>query len=211
MRLIVTGGTGRLGRRVVMEALSRNHTVTILSRSPEAIDLAHPGLQRVSVNVRDQAALAEAVQGHDAVISTLGHRRAAEAPDLLSVGMANLIAAMEGAGIQRIVALASAGILQLDASRLRFERAGYPEAFRAGSQAHLKAWEHLEASALDWTLVCPPELVEGDREALLSVQADYLPEGPLKVSMEALARWMIDALPDASCSRKRVGILSPTP
>lgn len=208
MRLVVTGGSGRLGSRVVTEALGRDHDVTVLSRTPDALGLEHPRLRRVAADVRDVTALVEALQGHDAVIATLGYRRAAEAPDVLHVGMANLVEAMRTTGIARVMALASAGILQFDEARLRSDRPGYPEAFRAGAAAHRKAWECLAASPLDWTLVCPPELVEGDRETPLSARADYLPEGPLQVSMEALARWMVEALPSREWSCKRVGLLT---
>lgn len=208
MRIIVAGGSGRLGSRVVSEALAREHEVTIMSRTPEAIALAHPRLQRRAVDVRDRAAVAAAVHGHDAVITTLGYRRADEAPDVLSVGLRHIVDAMSAAGIERLIALASAGILQLDETRLRCERPGYPEAFRAGANAHLKAWECLAGSTLDWTLVCPAELVEGDREQPLSVRAEYLPAGPLQVGMEALARWMVDALHASEWSRIRVGALS---
>lgn len=208
MRIIVAGGSGRLGSRVASEALACGHAVTILSRSPEAIDLEHPKLERRAVDVRDKTALSAAIEGQDAVISTLGYRRASEAPDVLSVGMRHIVDAMQAAGIQRLITLASAGILQLDGSRLRCERPGYPEAFRAGANAHLDVWKRLQESSLDWTLVCPPELVEGERAAPLSARIDYLPEGPLRVSMEALAGWMLANLARSEFSRKRVGILS---
>lgn len=207
MRILVMGASGRLGSLVVREALEQGHAVTAAARTPQALELAHPALDRAPVDVRDRSAVLALVPGHDAVISTLGYRRHGEAPDVLLTGMRNLIRAMEAAGVRRLVALASAGILQLDDTRLRSERAGYPEAFRPGAEMHRQAWEALRASALDWTLVCPPELAAGPADQPLRVMPDHLPEGPLRVSMPALARWMLTELLAAGFSRQRVGVL----
>ncbi len=208
-RILVAGASGRLGSRIVREALAQGHAVTALSRSPEAMGISHPALTLAAVDVRDEVAIARVVPAHDAVISALGFRRAAETADVLEVGIRHLMEGMRQGGVARLMAVASAGILQLDDHRLRCERPGYPEAFRAGAQRHLRVWEMLAASTLDWTLVCPPELVEGDRLQPLSVRADALPEGPLRVSMEALARWMIASLDDPAWHARRVGVLSP--
>ncbi|MNX50765.1 hypothetical protein D3C86_814040 [compost metagenome] len=207
MRLLIAGASGRLGSRLVMEALARGHAVTALSRTPGSLSLPQAGLTHAAVDVRDETAVRELVPGHDAVLSALGHRRAGETPDVLEVGIHHLTAGMRHAGVKRLMAVASAGILQLDERRLRCEREGYPEAFRAGSTGHLRVWQHLAASDLAWTLVCPPELVEGDRLQPLKAEADWLPPGKLHVSMEALACWMLDALREATWHSRRVGVL----
>lgn len=207
MRLLIAGASGRLGSRLVTEALAQGHVVTALSRTAGALSLPQAGLTHAAVDVREEAAVREIVPGHDAVISALGYRRAGESPDVLEMGIHHLTAGMRHAGVKRLVAVASAGILQLDAQRLRCEREGYPEAFRAGAERHLRVWQHLAASELDWTLICPPELVEGDRLQPLKAEADRLPHGPLRVSMEALACWMIDALGESTWHGRRVGVL----
>jgi putative NADH-flavin reductase len=208
-RILVAGASGRLGSRIVLEALAQGHAVTALSRSPQALGVSHPALTLAPLDIRDAAAVAAVVPGHDAVISALGYRRSAESADVLELGIRHLMAGMRRGGMTRLMAIASAGILQLDAQRLRCERPGYPEAFRAGAERHLRVWELLAASELEWTLVCPPELVEGDRMQPVSVRADALPEGPLRVSMEALARWLIASLDDAAWHGRRVGVLTP--
>lgn len=211
MRLLVIGASGRLGSLVVQEALRAGHTVTAAARSPEALGSELPGLSLRALDVRDASAMREILPGHEAVVSTLGYRRHGEAPDVLAVGMRHLICAMEAAGIRRLVALASAGILQLDDTRLRLERPGYPASFLPGATMHRQAWEALEGSTLDWTLVCPPELAAGTREQPLQERIDSLPEGPLRVSMPALARWMIAILERPTETRHRVGVIDAPP
>lgn len=207
MRLLVIGASGRLGGHVVREALAQGHAVTAAARTPEALDIVHPALGLASVDVREAASLRAVLPQHHAVISTLGYRRHGETADVLAIGMRHLIAELPTAGLRRLVALASAGILQWDEHRLRCERPGYPAAFMPGAAMHRQAWQALEASDLDWTLVCPPELTDGPRDQSLLAQPDALPQAPLHVSMPALARWMVEASTQRSWLRQRVGII----
>lgn len=200
-----------MGAHVVREALNEGHSVTAVSRAPGSLELEHPRLERAAVDVRDAARLRAVLPGHEAVLCTLGYRRHGETPDVLSVGMRHLIAEMPEVGLHRLVALSSAGILQWDADRLRCERPGYPASFLPGASMHRQAWQALEASPLDWTLVCPPELIEGPREQPLLVQPDFLPQAPKHVSMPALARWMVETAVHGAWIRKRVGVIDAPP
>ena len=199
MRVLVIGATGRLGGEVVRELTARGHAVDALVRT----EAAWPGVSVHRGDVRDAASLEAAIPGHDAVVSAWGPGRGGD-PAVLSIGMANVAIAMEAAGVSRLVAVAAAGVLQRDAVTLRRDAPGYPEAFRARSAEHLKALETLQASGLDWTLVCPPELVPGD--GAYRVEVDYLPEGPRRVALGAVARFIADELEAPRFVRRRVGI-----
>jgi putative NADH-flavin reductase len=206
LNLLILGATGRIGGHLMTEALARGHAVTAFARTPGKLAIAHPRLTVVAGNVRDAAALAQAIPGHDAVISALGAKRAGETPDMLEVGMTNTIAAMQAANVRRLFVVASAGILQRDADTLRRDAPGYPEVFRVGSGAHLAAYQRLVASGLDWTVLCPPELGEGPAGPY-EVLVDYLPDGPKRIAMASAAGFALDALEQGRYVRQRVGIL----
>src|SRR5260370_11711527 len=72
MNLVVLGATGRTGRLVVEQALAAGHTVTALVRSPEKLPTGSPNLRVVTGHATDPAAVSRALEGADAVISTLG-------------------------------------------------------------------------------------------------------------------------------------------
>jgi len=73
-RIIVLGGTGYAGSAIVAEAASRGHEVTSYSRSlPES---RIPGVDYLQADVTDGAALAEAIDGADAVVGALAPRGA---------------------------------------------------------------------------------------------------------------------------------------
>lgn len=113
MKLVVTGATGFLGRYVVAEALRRGHDVRAVARPgtggslPPELD--HPRVELARVDLRSSRGLVEAVSGADAVL----HLAASKAGDMYAqyagtvVATENLLGAMTGAGVRRIVGVSS--------------------------------------------------------------------------------------------------------
>lgn len=105
-RVIVTGGSGRLGRFVVAEMLA-HADVTVVDLVPPAADVAH-----FLVDIRDLDGLKNAVRGHDAIIHLAGLDSGVPASehDYFHVnvqGTWNILAAAEEAGIARTVVCSS--------------------------------------------------------------------------------------------------------
>ena len=72
MKIAVFGATRGTGRAVVEQALARGHEVTAFARNPAAVAASHARLRVVQGDAFDAAAVARAVQGQDAVVSSLG-------------------------------------------------------------------------------------------------------------------------------------------
>lgn len=117
-RIAVLGATGKVGGHVVRRALARGLHVTVLVRDPArlASDLvAHPGLTVVPGTLDDRAAVARAVDGARAVISTVGVRyrggnpfRGLEGPsDVVPTAVASVLGAASGR--PRLVLLSAYG------------------------------------------------------------------------------------------------------
>lgn len=159
MRVAVLGATGRTGRAVVEELRRRGHDVTVLVRDAAR---APAGTRVVVGDVRDGAALAQVVEGADAVVSALGptkgevHLHATVAPAL--------VAAMQAAGVRRVVGVSGAGVDAPGDRKRPRDRAisavmgVVTRAMVADKRAELDV---LAASDLDWTLVRPPRLGDG--------------------------------------------------
>lgn len=203
--LALLGVTGRLGGHVLAEACTRGLRVRALVRDPARL-AGMDGVEVVGGDARDPARVAEVVRGAAALVSALGTRRGQEPYELLAEAAEAATRAVAAEGVRRAIVVASAGILQADATSLRRDAPGYPEAFRRSSAAHLAAWRTWGASGLGWTIVCPPELVEGPRDQALATCVDYLPPGPKRVAMPALARWMVDRALDGEALHQRIGV-----
>lgn len=167
MKLLVLGASGKVGGHVVAQALARGHAVTAFVRP------AAPFEEPVAVvrgEVLDPAALAAAVPGHDAVISCVGQRRRSlfpysalvSPPDLCARTAEGVVAAMRAAGVQKVVAVSSAGVGDSGPRMNAMMRFLVATSTIGRSYADLDVMEQIYArSGLDWCCVRPVTLTDG--------------------------------------------------
>src|ERR1700730_12917877 len=110
MRLAVFGGTGPTARLVTHLSLEEDHDVLACPRPPEDFPIEHRHLEVAAGDVHDASVVASAIDGTDAVLSTLGVPFAKTPITVYSDGVANIIAGMRAAGIKRIVCVTSSAI-----------------------------------------------------------------------------------------------------
>jgi UDP-glucose 4-epimerase len=69
MRILVTGGVGSVGRELVADLLTRGHRVVILDKEVGGTSLpTHPRMELIAGSVEDEAAVAKAAGGAEAII-----------------------------------------------------------------------------------------------------------------------------------------------
>jgi farnesol dehydrogenase len=105
MRVLVTGGTGYLGRASVRAFHARGHDVVVFARSATRSGL--PGAL-ADGDVRDRAALARAAAGcdaicHSAALVSIWRRRRADFDEVNVGGLQNVIAVAASLNIPRIL------------------------------------------------------------------------------------------------------------
>ena len=200
MNLAVLGATGRTGRLVVEQALAAGHSVTALVRSPEKLTAEHANLRVVTGEATEKSAVSGALEGADAVISTLGGNGSVIADSTRAI-----VAAASEAGVSRVVVLST-----FAAERDRLG-AGARLLTGIGMGAMLKdksvGEEMLRRSDLEWTIVYASILSDGPASGSVAV----LPEGAKrglsqKISRADVAAWMVKAAAGAEHSRSSVGI-----
>lgn len=206
MRLFVIGATGHTGRHVLDVSLSRGHTITAFVRSPDKLAGRHERLTVVRGDPLDAGAIAEALPGHDAVLSSLGVRPpAAFRPHrLVQEGAASMVAAMTRAGVTRCM-LVSAAVL----FPLRGIKYGFFRWMLQHIAEDLKAAENVvSATALDWTIARPPRLFEETRGSRDGYRAETgaLPAGASAMSFGSLAHFLVDSVERGAHIRKVVGL-----
>jgi uncharacterized protein YbjT (DUF2867 family) len=200
MNLVVLGASGRTGRLVVEQALAAGHAVTALVRSPEKLTTVNPNLRLVTGEVTDTSAVARALEGADAVISTLGGSGSVIADSTTAI-----VAAARQTGISRVVVLSSFFVERdrLDAvSRLLTGLAmgALIKDKSAGENA-------LRQSDLDWTIVYASVLTDGPASGSVDViPATAKRRMSDKISRSDVAAWMVQAATGAQHSRSSVGI-----
>jgi uncharacterized protein YbjT (DUF2867 family) len=200
MNLLVLGATGRTGRLVVEQALTAGHHVTALVRSPEKLGTTHANLRVVTGEATEPSAVSSALEGADAVISTLGGKGSVIADSTRAI-----VAAAHEAGVSRVVVLST-----FAAQRDRLD-AGTRLLTGIGMGAMLKdksaGEEMLRQSDLEWTIVYASILSDDPASGSAVVLPDGAKRGlSQKISRADVAAWMIEAATSDQPSRRSVGI-----
>src|SRR5206468_1751517 len=110
MKLAVFGSNVPTGRLLTQLALDEGHDVVAFTRRPDAFPIEHRRLEVAAGDVHDAAAVASAIEGADAVLSTLGVPFSRAPITVYSDGAANVIAGMHAAGVKRLACVSSSAI-----------------------------------------------------------------------------------------------------
>jgi putative NADH-flavin reductase len=206
VKLFILGATGKTGSALVESALRDGHSVTAFVRSPEKM-AARERLSVVKGSPADVDAMARAMAGHDAVFSTLapGVREILSRPTKRSWTMAayaaNIVVAMERAGVKRLLAFSSAGLFP---GQSLFVRAlSFPARHH---MADLRAMEEvISSSPMEWTVARPNWMSRGEG-AEYRAATDALPATPRPMTFHGLGRFLLDAAVDGRHLRQTVGL-----
>jgi len=166
MKIIVFGASGRMGIKVVEQALEAGHRITAFLRTPSKITIQHPNLTLFQGDVMDAAAVENAIAGHEVVISVLGPARP-PVPGMIHMmetAAKNIVTAMQKYGIHRIISTSGAGVPQpedhpkvadhLVSAMLNLLEKNYV----LDASANVKV---IQISDLDWTIVRFPRVMDG--------------------------------------------------
>ncbi len=204
--LAVFGASGRTGWRVCEHARAAGYTLRILARNPTRLGEAHAGACVTTGDVLDAATVSAVVHGADAIISTLGADDFRSPGDVLSRGMANIVAAAQRHSVQRILAVAGGGVLDAAEGGLRSERPTFPAAFAIITRQHQGTWHALRESGLAWTLACTPDLTEDMRTGIFRAVANVMPDNGRRIARDELAHWLVAQIDRTTFVNTRVGL-----
>lgn len=200
MRITVFGASGKVGRLVVAEALRRGHHVRAFVHSQTDLD-DDPDLSVFQGDVHDQAAVTDAVNGSQAVISTLGSWGTAS-KDIVSSGMRCIIPAMQQTGIERIVSLTGTDARDAGDRPNILQHLTHSLARIAAGRILHDGEEHirlLRQSGLDWTVLRSPVMTSGGNLYKLSLVA---PKPWHTVPRRAVAKAIVDQLDGPGYSQR---------
>src|SRR5262249_41177217 len=144
MKLFVIGATGRTGREIVDQALARGHHVTAFVRSPQGIKRKNERLTVIKGNALDENQLVNAMQNHDAVVSTLGPRQVFKPTSMLHDSAVSTTRAMQRSEVKRLVVLSAAAHFPGIPNRI------LSFILRNHMRDSLRMEEIVQASGLDW-------------------------------------------------------------
>jgi putative NADH-flavin reductase len=180
MKLAVFGANGPTGRLLTQLALDEDHDVVAFTRNPDAFPIEHLHLEVVGGDVHDATAVVGAIDGTDAVLSTLGVPFAKTPITVYSDGMAHIIAGMHAAGIKRLACVTSSAVEPHPEplGGFIFQKVMQPYVVNKLGKTLYDDMRRMEAmvsdSDLAWTIVRPSGLFEAPAVSDYAVAVDHI-------------------------------------
>jgi putative NADH-flavin reductase len=199
--IAVVGGTGKSGKYLVSQLLSRGQAFKLLVRDAKKFPFRHPLIELVEGDARKYASVDSLIRGCGAVISTLGQPKG-ESP-IFSAATGNVLRAMDEYGVKRYILTTGLNVdTPFDKKGARTSAA--TEWMRVNYAATTASKQHeyslLAESHVEWTLVRLPliELTENMGEVAVSLE-DCPGE---KISSTDLANFLVAQLSEIVYWRK---------
>lgn len=214
MKVALIGATGFVGSPILAELLGRGHQVSVLARNPAKL-AARPGLAVLAADALDAAQVAQAVAGHEAVVSA--YNPGWSEPQIYELFLRGTRAIVEGvkrAGLKRLLVVGGAGSLFVAPGLQLVDTPPFPAEYKQGALAAREALNELkQESSLDWSFVSPPiALAPGARSGhYRSGLDDLLPgvgEAPAGISVADLAVAIVDELENPRHLKRRFTVAS---
>lgn len=218
MNVVLLAATGRAGRTILNELISRGHQVTAVARNLDKFPEQLPeSVKRIRDDLSSVDRIAEIITGADAVVSAYGppstdprYTSDISYTDQLVGVTERLIAAVHKAGAPRLVVVGGAGSLEFSPGVTVLMSGYWPEQYVPIATSHMKAFAALKTSGINWTYFSPPMLIQpGERTGKFRLGSDDLirdEQGKSWVSFEDYAIALVDELEKPAHERSRFTI-----
>ena len=215
-RIVVLGGTGRIGNKISEIAIRRGYEVVCLGRSA-SLENTPLGAIPFQGNVTDNNTILEVIKRADVIILALSIPRKSKSPfasitgplDLHSSSMELILNALENSNTKRIIKISAQGVGD---SRSRtgilFRILVYISNLRFAFKDHERADNMLKKSDLDWTIIRPPILKDDVLDQKIMGGEFLVTRSNSIISRTDLAKWTIDILDDSKWFRRCVTVLA---
>lgn len=211
-RVVIYGASGRVGSRIVDEALERGlHVTGVIHRTP--LSVTHENLSTVRGDILDAKSIAEIMKGHHAVINAAGGAAKDDDPkqSLAYLGAQALVEAARTLGddAPRIIFIGGASTLEAEPGVSFLEQMDPPPGpLSARLRGHLLALEYFrDVEGVKWTVATPPpSFAPGLRTGKFRFGENTPVEdaqGESRISMEDFAAAVLDELAAAKYVGKR--------
>ncbi len=198
MKIAVFGAGGRIGSRIVNEALNRGHSVTAVVRHPENYTEERPHLKVAKADLFNTQDVETAAFDQDAVVSAYNNTRGMP-PSTFTEVATPLINGLKQAHVKRLIIVGGAGSLEVSPGVQLVDTPNFPEAYKPGALAQREALKvYQKEKELEWTYISPSaEIAPGERTGNFRTGTNRLltgEDGKSFISMEDFAVAVVDEI-----------------
>jgi len=198
MKIAVFGASGRIGSRVITEALNRGHDVTAVVRRPQDYTVIHEHLKVAKGDIFNSQDVESGVFDHDAVVSAYNNTKSAPPSTITEVAVP-LINGLKQANVKRLIIIGGAGSLEVAPGVQAVDTPDFPPAYKPSALAQREALKvYQKEKELEWTYLSPAaETAPGERTGQYRTGSNQMlfdANGKSFISMEDLAVAVLDEI-----------------
>jgi len=205
LNIALYGTTGRIGRRILNEALSRGHHLIAITRDASTAHSENSNIEFRTGDVLKPESVAAATRGADVVVSAYGP--GAGDADQITVAARSLVEGLAANQPMRLLVVGGAGSLEVSPGLELLDTPEFPPAHKKAARAHRNALAILAKCPFNWTCVSPSaDIKEGIRTGSYRIGTSQLlfdEYGTSRISMEDFAVAIVDEVERPRFSRMR--------
>lgn len=207
MKIAVFGASGRIGSRIINEALNRGHDVTAVVRKPQDYTNAMPHLKVAKGDIFNSQDVESGVYDHDAVVSAYNATQGAPVSTIAEVSVP-LINGLKQANVKRLIIIGGAGSLEVAPGVQAVDTPDFPAEYKAASLAQREALKaYRNEKELEWTYLSPAaEIAPGERTGHYRAGGEQMlfdANGKSFITMEDFAVAVLDEIESPKHIRQR--------
>lgn len=205
-KIIVFGATGGTGRELVKQALENDYLVTAFVRSPEKMKIENSNLTILKGDVLNYDQVAEAIENQDIVFCNLG-MPASDKSTLRTDGTTNIVKAMKAKNVNRFICQTSLGFG--DSKEVLPWHMKYlivPFILKNAFKDHALQEKVIEASDLEWTIVRPGNMTNGEMTGEYKHGFEATEKIKLKISRNDVSHFMLNQIDNNQYLHQKVGV-----
>jgi putative NADH-flavin reductase len=208
MKVAILGASGMTGKQLIEQGLAAGHTIIGLARSPEKILFDDPRVIKRKADAFDTASVVAALEGAEAVITTVGKRDLRDKRiNLSTAAHVGVVAGMQAHNIRRLLVISSTGAARI--KRKGIQRNIYLFLRRKYYRDMYEMEQQVMASGLDVTMLRAPLLYDGPSTARYKVIEDETYPNGIKISRTDVAQFLIHELSENAWINRVIAIADP--
>jgi putative NADH-flavin reductase len=209
MRIAIFGANGPTGQLLTRRILADGHGAVAITRNPDAFPLTAAGLLVVGADATSPEAVAQAIEGTQAVVSVLGAAFSRHPIDLYSSSALAICEAMTQTGSRRLVVTSSAVLSSWTDSQWSWiDRSIARRILGYLGRTLYEDMRRMEsivtAADLDWTIMRPLGLANLEPPTTYEIAEDHIPGR--QTARRDLAAAVADQLNRQDYYRKTVAV-----
>ncbi|MCI9843560.1 NAD(P)-dependent oxidoreductase [Flavobacterium pectinovorum] len=204
MKVIVFGATGLVGKQIVKESLKLGNEVTVYTRQT---GFPINGVKIISGELDDESKIAEIIKDYDAIACAIANRDLEDPTQVLTpfVKLVTKHISKE----QRFIVVAGSGLTLLNFNTLRRDLPGQPAFLKNPRADHWDAYTYLGAIDVNYLVVCPTMIIEGDSDGNYLFEEKYFPKSESKeIFAGNVGHYIAKELNEQSFKQTKIGLVN---